>query len=983
MMERNFSKRVRMLLCFTIALIVNINYAVAATSYTWTGLSGTAWSTNGNWSPSTGHPVAGDNATIPNTANKPTVDVASTCATLTISGTTTITLSAILTVSGPLTVNANLAFAGTSSASIGGASGFGYNIAMTIGTNCTLTFPSGSSLTLGGNNLNTITNNGTLQFTSSTLSMGYQTVLTNNGICSLASTTATLSGNNAAIANTNSFTATSSTINITGQQAAITNTGASAIFTLSASTVNMPITNNQENITNSSGATFTAGNNSAINVGSYQGYINNSATFAAGGTGSVCTITFTGQGNASSPYSITNTGTFTVGPTSSINAKGTDPSNPIKINNVSGTFTLKSDATGSASVGPIGAGSSFVGTFNVERYITGGSTFYRGYRIFSSPVNAATDASGNKIYSLNYVQTYALVTGAAGGGFDKTGNPSLYLFREDQAISNATFTSGNFWGISKINNSPVYNYYLNGGATTYNIPVGNGFLFFFRGDRTTNLANKYTPGTNAESVTMMASGTLNQGSYTVHTWYSPGSATLSYTTGIANVGVRGYIMVGNPYASPIDWETFQQTTSTSGIYGTSLMHDYYYALNPKNHNYGTYIKGNAGVGTNNATNIIESGQGFFIADSCSCSQLIFNESAKTTSQATGLSLFMGTPASNANMQYLRLQLAEDTVNTDDMLLRFDSNVSTAYKSNVDVPYKVGFGDVSLASLSSDHVPLAINVQPLPKTSETIGLTINANADGIYSLNMKDLVSMPQIYDIWLMDAYKKDSLDMRHNQTYRFNVLKSDTNSFGSKRFSLVLRQNPAYVYSLLNFTATKAPASTNSAAQVQLTWETKNEQNYTNFTVERSTDGGKTFDVIGSEQSNAQGTYGLLDKNPVVGQNLYRLKQEDINNNITYSAIVLVFYADLGGNLVKNNINVYPNPAKSTINLTIPAGINSATIYHIQITNSFGLLIKQGISTQPNWQASVIDLLPGTYIVKVLNNKDNALIGNAKFVKL
>lgn len=1001
--------RIRLLFFVITLFLIGITKDTSAATYQWYGGTGN-WNVSGNWYNSstgsfTGYPgtAAGDiayfnsfftdNVTL--TANLPfaisqvQAQAYSAC-NITINSGVTLNVTNGLQVTGTWGGSYDgIGFAGQGSAIIGGASVLTYYATITVGASNTVTFSAGSTITMSSNYC-VVTNNGTLNLngTSSsgiTTTLAYYGTLNNQGTLNASYTTFALPQNNAVISNIKTFTATSSTFNLTGQQCSITNTGSVGNFTLNASTINMTIANNQINIVNSSSATFTAGNGSAINIGSYQGYINNSATFVAGSTGSPCIITITGQGNNSSPYSITNTGTFTVGPTSSINAKGTDSSNPIKINNVSGTFTLQSDATGSASVGALGAGSSFVGIFRVERYITGGSSAYRSYRIFSSPVNIATDSHGNKIYSLNYVQNYALVTGAAGGGFDKTGNPSLYLFREDLAISNVSYTSGNFWGVSKINNATAYNYYLNGGSTTYNIPVGNGFLFFFRGDRTTNLANKYTPGTSAESVTMVASGTLNQGSYTVHTWYNPGSSTLSYTTGIANVGVRGYVMVGNPYASPIDWETFQQTTSTTGIYGTSLMHNYFYALNPKTHNYGTYIKGNSGVGTNNVTNIIESGQGFFIADSCSCTTMIFNETAKTTSQATGLSLFMSTRAvaTNANMQYLRLQLAEDTVNTDDMLLQFRSNISTAYKSNVDVPYKVGFGDVSLASMSSDHVPLAINVQPFPKTSESIGLTINATTDGIYSLNMKDLVSIPQLYDIWLMDAYKKDSLDMRHNKTYSFNVLKSDTNSFGSKRFSLVLRQNPAYAYHLLGFTATKVAVGNNSAMQVQLVWKTENEQNYTNFTVERSTDGGKTYDVIGSEQSSAQRTYSLLDKNPLVGQNLYRLKQEDINGSITYSNIVTILYANLGDNLVQNAINVYPNPAKGTINLTISADINSATTYNIQVTNSSGLLIKQATSAQPNWQASVSDLLPGTYIIKVLNNKDNTFIGNAKFVKL
>ncbi|MDB5024838.1 MAG: type sorting protein, partial [Mucilaginibacter sp.] len=47
------------------------------------------------------------------------------------------------------------------------------------------------------------------------------------------------------------------------------------------------------------------------------------------------------------------------------------------------------------------------------------------------------------------------------------------------------------------------------------------------------------------------------------------------------------------------------------------------------------------------------------------------------------------------------------------------------------------------------------------------------------------------------------------------------------------------------------------------------------------------------------------------------------------------------------------------------------------------GLIVKQATSAQLNWQANVADLLPGTYLVKVLDKKDKSLLGQTKFVKL
>jgi trimeric autotransporter adhesin len=258
--------------------------------------------------------------------------------------------------------------------------------------------------------------------------------------------------------------------------------------------------------------------------------------------------------------------------------------------------------------------------------------------------------------------------------------------------------------------------------------------------------------------------------------------------------------------------------------------------------------------------------------------------------------------------------------------------------------------------------------------------VQANTDGVYSLTLKDIVAVPHLYDIWLIDKYKKDSLDIRQNLSYSFNINKNDTASFGANRFTLMIRQNPAYAYHLLSFTAAKAGAP-NASKRVQINWTTENEQNYTDFTVERSTDAGKTWQVAGSAASTGLGSYGIQDTEPAL-QNLYRLKSADINADITYSNIVPISYSYLSNNLVKNNIGVYPNPAVSSINVTVADPAGQPGSYQILITNSSGILVRKANSAAANWQTRVSDLVPGTYIVKVFSTKNQAEIGNTKFVK-
>ena len=704
--------------------------------------------------------------------------------------------------------------------------------------------------------------------------------------------------------------------------------------------------------------------------------------YAGNGTGTgFYNTTFSGSGTTtiqSGNAYIASTGVLTMSGSSAVLAAG-------------GLLTLNSDVNGAATVAPIPTGCSITGTVNVQRYITGGPA-HRGYRLLSSPVYAST-VGGNNVISINYLINSCYIKGTTGvpGGFDAAGNPNLFLFRENLVPSNATFTSGNYRGINTLGTGITNVSYLidiDGGP--YNIPVGNGYLFFFRGDRNvaslaTESATTYVP----TSTTLTASGTLNQGQVTVSDWYTPTSANLGLTTISGTPAIEGFNLVGNPYASSIDWDQFNTTSPNTGIYGgagAAATNPFIYVTDPVSQNYNVYAAGSGGLGTIVPTlsNIIPSGQGFFVQAGSATSQLVFNESAKTNVQANAANgnLLMGhPPAATAIARYLHLRIVQDSTNSDGILISFRSNTSTKYVRGEDAMYLKGHGTVSLASISTDSIALSINAMPLPpRTGQTvIPLVVNAAVDGTYQLKMEAKNSIPKLFTIWLKDAYRDDSLDMRANSTYKFDILHSDTNTYGSHRFTLVMGQDPALMLHLLQFSASKVKGGD------QVVWTTENEENYTNFTVERSTDGGKTFDILGGFASTAQGTYSYLDQSPVNGANQYRLQIVDINGTVTYSNVVTIMYANTGNQVAINGLMLYPNPTASMINLSIAAnqGVTSAPAYSIEIVNNLGSVIKSARSSSPLWQSDVSTLTPGTYFVRVIDTSNNTVVGKSAFVKL
>ncbi|RYZ97376.1 MAG: T9SS type A sorting domain-containing protein [Sphingobacteriaceae bacterium] len=748
-------------------------------------------------------------------------------------------------------------------------------------------------------------------------------------------------------------------------------------FYVNAATVNF---NDQCYIDNA--GTFTASNNSFLksNTSGRDLKINNTGTFYAGTTLSPCIITLGGNANAESI--INKSGAFFYIASTSVVA----PTGVNAIISNAGTFTIRSDVNGSGTIATLGSAGAITGTYNVERYIQGGASKYRGYRLLSSQVNQGT-ISSIRLYNFDYIKSGTIVSGTTGaaGGFDSSplNNPTIFLYREDVVPVPNSFTSGNFKGVNKINSTPdSYVIQVDGyGTNNYALPVGNGFMFFFRGDRTTSVFNKTTqPFADPESIVMTTTGTINQGKVTVRNWTTTGTEYLLYTSATANSAVRGFNLVGNPYPSSIDWNKMNTTTSTTGIYAPNVSTKIW-IFNGTVKTYGTFVKGDP-TGTNGASNIIPSGQGFYVRATSTAAQVIFNEDAKVNTQVTGSNLLMSLPTETETVnRYFRVNFEKDSVNKEDALVFFNKASKTEFSEEEDGEYRKGLNMVGLSTMGADNVPMAVNHTAFTKQRQVLSLNTYINTSlatsGRYTLKLSDITNMPKQYDVWLKDAYKKDSLDIKNNPNYVFDIVKTDSATF-SKRFTLVIRQNLGLTYRLLTFTGVKATEG------ARLNWRTQNEYNYTFFTLERSTDGGTSFKAIANVKANSQGTYSFVDKNPGKGQVKYRLKQEDFNGDITYSSTVPLMYADVAQNVAATNeLSVYPNPAVEKIAVKINQPNTDASSYTVNMFNTTGSIVQTYTTGNTESEGNISALHPGTYFIQVLDSKNKSIVGKSKFVKL
>jgi len=116
---------------------------------------------------------------------------------------------------------------------------------------------------------------------------------------------------------------------------------------------------------------------------------------------------------------------------------------------------------------------------------------------------------------------------------------------------------------------------------------------------------------------------------------------------------------------------------------------------------------------------------------------------------------------------------------------------------------------------------------------------------------------------------------------------------------------------------------------KVNLSWATASELNFNYFSLERSSNGmdfGELEQVKGNGTTNERKDYKLVDNNPLVGRNYYRLKSVDFDGYTEYFNIVLVNFSG------EKTFNVFPNPSDGTaVNFAlnfVPEGNTTITIF-------------------------------------------------------
>jgi len=155
----------------------------------------------------------------------------------------------------------------------------------------------------------------------------------------------------------------------------------------------------------------------------------------------------------------------------------------------------------------------------------------------------------------------------------------------------------------------------------------------------------------------------------------------------------------------------------------------------------------------------------------------------------------------------------------------------------------------------------------------------------------------------------------------------------------------------------------------IELNWQTAQEENTSHFIVQRSND-GITFDnignVIAAGNSGVTKNYEYVD-NKVKQFNsphlYYRLQEVDIDGKMQLSSIVVLKISP------SSNITIYPNPANDVLNVDFSNPISQNTSMALYNANGEKIVARNNISNDKHQQIKLTGLTQGSYFIVITQN--------------
>lgn len=568
-------------------------------------------------------------------------------------------------------------------------------------------------------------------------------------------------------------------------------------------------------------------------------------------------------------------------------------------------LTLLSDVNNTARLATVPAGAYAYGKVMVERYIPS----RRAWRLMTAPVtNTPSIYNTWQNAGVYTVGKGLLVSGpVATNGLDIAHPTSMYT-----------------WNLSSQSYLPVTNTYSSISATNNGSADNTGYFLFIRGDR--NPANFIIPNTNITTLTSI--GSLQTGSQVFNAATTAG----------------GFTLIGNPYASPIDFNSVTRSNLLKRFYvwdPTINALGGYVTMDDLD-NDGIYSKSVYGSAQ---TKEIQSSQAFFVETSGNgAASLTIDENAKSGTNNSYVFRPFGGAQINGTIESLRvnlylLNIDSTTVLADGALAEFGDGFTDKVTSEDAIKFTNINENIGFTRYAST---LSIERRPLIDVTDTLFLKLWKTTLRNYQLQL-----VPESMDQPGLTGYLEDSylvtsspINLADTVTINFTV---DANAASAvvNRFRIVFKQAKQLPVA---FTWVKAFQVSNN---IQVDWQAQNEANTIKYEVEKSAN-GLDFTFVNTTATNATGTYSWIDEAPFDGENFFRIKSIDRNGAIKYSPIVKVM---MERKII--SFTILPNPVKGS-NINLHFANQPRGNYQFNLINSMGqlvsstkLLINSGSTTQ------------------------------------
>ena len=244
---------------------------------------------------------------------------------------------------------------------------------------------------------------------------------------------------------------------------------------------------------------------------------------------------------------------------------------------------------------------------------------------------------------------------------------------------------------------------------------------------------------------------------------------------------QGFNLVGNPYPSPIDWN------SSNGWTKTNIDNALYFFDNGTSDQYtGTYSSYVNGVSTGTGGNIIPSMQGFFIHVSNGTYPVSASLGIDNRVRVNNLSPVFHKSVMAQNQPLIRIDAAfENEKKADPAVIYFDESATENFDTYLDA-LKLMNTDISVPNLYvvANHTEqLSISAMPYPIDSITkIPLGIKTEQSKWVTFTASSIENLPSDLKVYFSDGATGLVQDLRFNSTYRVSLQKGTFD----KRFALL-----------------------------------------------------------------------------------------------------------------------------------------------------------------------------------------------------